>query len=83
MAVVRARLPSQGIKYPPLATLPRLKAGQPRNCHPYLKGVALHQRDILLIYQSVLGLEINHVSTCYVQGHSQVSASDRNWPFRL
>lgn len=33
---------------------------------PYLKGVALHQRDVLLIYQRVLGLESNHISKHYL-----------------
>lgn len=33
-----------------------------RGRHPYLKGVALHQRDVLLVYQGVLGLQINHIS---------------------
>jgi hypothetical protein len=29
--------------------------------HPYLKGVALHQGDVLLIYQCIFGLKINHI----------------------
>lgn len=67
-------LPSQHRKEnPSLATLPRQRDG-----HPYLKGVALHQRDVLLIYQCVLGLEIN-VSKSYKLGSVQGISNRQKW----
>ena len=51
---------------PPLMTPLGTTVGRPaKEQHPYLKRVALHQRDVLLVYQCVLGLEIN-VSRRYI-----------------
>lgn len=45
---------------PPLMTPLGTTVGRPaKEQNPYLERVALHQRDVLLIYQRILGLEIN------------------------
>lgn len=46
--------------------LPACRQGWASGGYPYLKGVALHQRDVLLVYQCVLGLEINHIPRRYL-----------------
>lgn len=67
--------PSCGQEAPPL---PRPHKGWRRG-RPHLEGVALHQRDVLLVYQRVLGLQINHIShvTC---GTGKVPVTRRHGP---
>lgn len=68
---------------PPLVTLLGMTKGMlAKERRPYLEGVALHQRDVLLIYQCVLGLEIN-VSRRYIWNQYEVPTMSRSCPLRL
>ena len=62
---------------------PGTTVGRPaKEQNPYLKRVALHQRDILLIYQCILGLEIN-VSRRYIWNQHRALPISRSSPHGL
>lgn len=65
---------------PPLMTLLGTIVGRPaKEQNPYLKRVALHQRDVLLVYQCILGLEIN-VSRHYIWNQHKALMISRSSP---